>query len=213
MKMFSMQNSSIVKQVIDNFEFEKAGPKQYLSQAEVDVLAFMGDELDQHGRGKDRSQMGSMAKAIIDAKAVEDIERAEDAKANGGDISKCNTMIEKANKLLSTHLSSKWIRKAFDARTAAIASSRRKKSFVSDTCATIGKRAGNTPKAERSRKYTQASLHVPEAVQYIVWINHEWKYYCRTGSAGTRAETEKDRSCRQGNSDTQQESSTSCQQR
>ena len=47
MKMFSMQNSSIVKQVIDNVEFEKAGPKQYLSQAEVDVLAFMGDELDQ----------------------------------------------------------------------------------------------------------------------------------------------------------------------
>ena len=38
--------------------------------------------------------MGSMAKAIINAKAVEDIERVEDAKANGGDIGKCNTMIE-----------------------------------------------------------------------------------------------------------------------
>jgi hypothetical protein len=33
-----------------------------------------------------------------DLKAVDDIERAEDAKANGGDIGKCNTMIEKANK-------------------------------------------------------------------------------------------------------------------
>jgi len=106
MKFFSMQNSAMVKQVIDNFELERAGPKQYLSQTEVDVLAFMGDELDQHGRGKDRSQMGSMAKAIIDAKAVEDIERAEDAKANGGDIGKCNTMIEKANKILSKYLSS-----------------------------------------------------------------------------------------------------------
>ena len=94
MKFFSMQNSAKVKQVIDNFEFERAGPKQYLSQTEVDVLAFMGDELNQHGRRKDWSPMGSMAKAIINAKAVDDIERAEDAKANGGDIGKCNTMIE-----------------------------------------------------------------------------------------------------------------------
>jgi hypothetical protein len=45
MKFFSMQNSAMVKQVIDNFEFERAGPKQYLSQTEVDVLAFMGMNL------------------------------------------------------------------------------------------------------------------------------------------------------------------------
>ena len=40
-----MQNSAMVKQVIDNFEFERAGPKQNLSQTEVDVLAFMGMKL------------------------------------------------------------------------------------------------------------------------------------------------------------------------
>ena len=50
--------------------------------------------------------MGRMAKAIINAKAFEDIEHAEDAKANCGDIGKCNTMIEKANQILSKYLSS-----------------------------------------------------------------------------------------------------------
>ena len=48
MKIFSMKNSAMVKQVIDNFEFERAGLTQYLTQAEVDVLAFIGGELDQH---------------------------------------------------------------------------------------------------------------------------------------------------------------------
>ena len=42
----------MVKQVIDNFEFERAGPKQYLSQTEVEVIAFMGMNLISTGMEK-----------------------------------------------------------------------------------------------------------------------------------------------------------------
>ena len=83
------------------------GPKPLLSQTEIDLLALMGNELDQYGNGKDRMQMAAMAKTVIDAKARENIETAEHMMQGRGEhTEQYEIMRDKADKLLSTSLSS-----------------------------------------------------------------------------------------------------------
>ena len=124
-------NLAKFEDAIKNIDFGNGGgPKPFLSQAEIDLLAFMGDELDQHGTGKDRRQMAAMSKNVIDAKAREDIEIAEHMmQCHGVDTEQYEIMIDKAEKMLSTKISRRWVGNNFGARTSAIAAPGRQKSF------------------------------------------------------------------------------------